>query len=65
MGMMYAAKPLVEPYSAEVRAELAGAWEKEKERLLEADVTISKNVEPLVRRVFFAGYVAAMNVPPF
>ena len=32
---------------------------------MEADVTISKNVEPLVRRVFFAGYVAAMNVPPF
>lgn len=65
MGMMYAAKPLVEPYSEEVRLELAEAWEKEKERLMEADVTISRNVEPLVRRVFFAGYVAAMNVPPF
>jgi hypothetical protein len=65
MGMMYAAKPIVEPYSEEVRLELAEAWEKEKQRLMEADVTISKNVEPLVRRVFFAGYVAAMNVPVF
>lgn len=64
-GIMYERKPLSEPYSEEVRVELAEAWEKEKERLLEADVTISKNVEPLVKRVFFAGYVAAMSVPPF
>lgn len=65
MGMLYAKRPIQEPYSEEVRAELHSAWEKEKERLLEADVTIPKNVEPLARRTFMAGYIAAMNTPPF
>jgi hypothetical protein len=65
MGMLYAVRPIKEPYSEEVRAELDIAWEKEKERLMEADVTIPRNVEPLARRVFFSGYVTAMNIPPF
>lgn len=65
MKMQYVAKPIREPFSDEMRLELNDAWEKEKERLTEADVTIPRNVEPLVRRVFFAGYVAANNVPPF
>lgn len=65
MGILNAVRPIQEPYSEEIRLELNAAWEKEKERLTEADVTIPKNVEPLVRRVFFAGFIAANNTPPF
>lgn len=65
MSLIYAVRPITEPYSEEARAELNAAWEKEKERLVEAAVTIPKNVEPMARRMFIAGYVAAMNIPPF
>lgn len=65
MGMLYAVRPISEPYSEEIRQELNIAWEKEKERLEEEGVTIPRNVEMLVRRTFFSGYVAAMNIPPF
>lgn len=65
MGMLYAVRPIKEPYSEEALLELNAAWEEEKGRLEEAGVTIPKNVEPLLRRVFFNGYAAAMNVPPF
>jgi len=65
MGLMQEPRPIREPYSDEIRAELQTAWEMEKERLIEADVTIPRNVEALARRVFYAGFIAALNTPPF
>lgn len=65
MSIMNTVKPVREPYTAEVLTELNEAWEAEKERLIEADVTVPKNVEPLARRVFFDGYIAAANTPVF
>lgn len=65
MGMLREMRPIREPYSEEVQSELQAAWEKELERLIDADVTIPRNVEPLVRRVFKAGFIAAMNTAPF
>lgn len=65
MSIMSEKKPIKEPYSKEVLEELEVEWKAEKERLIEADVTIPKNVEPLARRVFFNGFIAAANTPPF
>lgn len=65
MGILNEVRPIKEPYSEEVRAELNAAWDTEKERLMEADVTIPRNVEALARRVFCSGYITALNAPPF
>jgi hypothetical protein len=65
MGMLYESLPIREPYSEAALAELQAAWEKEKARLVDSDVTLPRNVEALARRVFFDGYIAAMNHPPF
>lgn len=58
-------RPIVEPYDEDVRVWLQAEWEKEKDRLMESDVTVPRNAEPFARRIFFDGYVAALNTPPF
>lgn len=59
-------RPITQPYPEEVITDATNAWEAEKHRLEhEEHVTIPKNIEPLVRRVFIDGFVSALNDPPF
>lgn len=65
MTIMNEIRPITEPYSPEVREELNELWEKEKVRLVESNVTLPRNVEPMAKRVFCDGVIAGLNMPPF